>query len=543
MTPFALPGNRIRPYPFKLLSSERIRSVLILDAYLEKSLKGEGHVCQQWMGEWIENDSKSEKDLREWMKERFSAEREKIGMKGEANHAIHSGRFDEACKKADQGCDEEIWVGTWESNPPTSDLCTPCPQVLFGKGRPPDAFPSWTAVFNSRKSKGVSPHESWLAFLRFSLPRLCSAGSGLASSRGTLTYDLVTAYAHKSASPLLAVLPFPLEETRGSKPDLSPFSFSPTFFHSMVTCQTRAVRCPKAVRMVCRDRLLAFFSDFHLILEIRPKGNLQKILQKQQTVEPRRQWVLIPSKRTPRNAGNFQLMETFPEWAEPIEEQALDDFTPHKALPVRMPVKILRPEEVSWNDYLYHYTRSCPGPWPGQSCEDYLLSLLQGDPLCGHTASDTLIRILREERIRAGPKLIRGKHAVISWTSRPPAELDRIRRWNPALIRWTFEPYGIAIKREVLKRQGCKPVIYASGETYARLRASDRFRFQRHEPPRCRWKQEREWRLPRDFDLREMAPEDSFLFVGDEADAERLAHSSLRVVVTTMPVNEEGACL
>jgi hypothetical protein len=123
---------------------------------------------------------------------------------------------------------------------------------------------------------------------------------------------------------------------------------------------------------------------------------------------------------------------------------------------------------------------------------------------------------------------------VISWSARPPRELDAIRRWNAALIRWTFEPYGLAVKRSVLRRMGAEPAIYATAAVYGRLPQQARFRFQRHDPPRCSWKSEREWRLPQDLHLRDLAPGEAFLFVPDLVDAERLseyATAALPIVV------------
>jgi hypothetical protein len=176
-----------------------------------------------------------------------------------------------------------------------------------------------------------------------------------------------------------------------------------------------------------------------------------------------------------------------------------------------------------WKRFLYHYTRACPGPWPDQHYRDYLLRLLTGDPLSGHTALDTLIHIILEGRLRASSKLIRGSHQTLSLTSLPPPELEKIRQWNPALIRWTFEPYGMALSREILKSLGARPTIYAGERAYQRIKSRDRFRFQRHEPPGCSWKHEREWRLPKDFDLDQVAPEEGFLFVDTRADAEAIA--------------------
>ena len=59
----------------------------------------------------------------------------------------------------------------------------------------------------------------------------------------------------------------------------------------------------------------------------------------------------------------------------------------------------------AWGNYLFHYTRACPGPWPGQAYHEYLADLLDGRSLSGHSAFDTLIRIMEERLIRAGSRI------------------------------------------------------------------------------------------------------------------------------------------
>jgi hypothetical protein len=183
----------------------------------------------------------------------------------------------------------------------------------------------------------------------------------------------------------------------------------------------------------------------------------------------------------------------------------------------------LEPGAIEWGAYLYHYTRPCPGAWPGQSHRNYLESLLQDEPFAEHSALSALVRIVAEGRIRASARVVRGDREVVSWTSRPPQELSAIRHWNTALVRWTFEPYGLAVKRWVLRSQGAKPAVYAAATTYQKLHQRERFRFQLHDPPRCSWKNEHEWRLPDDLKLGELTSAEAFLFLPTLVDAVEFA--------------------
>ncbi|HBZ54837.1 MAG TPA: hypothetical protein DEO88_05485, partial [Syntrophobacteraceae bacterium] len=177
--------------------------------------------------------------------------------------------------------------------------------------------------------------------------------------------------------------------------------------------------------------------------------------------------------------------------------------------------------DICWERYLYHYTRACPGPWPGQTEFEYLASVLDGEPSCGHSALDTLVRILTEGRIRGSHRLVRGLRAVISWTSRPPQELSAIRHWNRALGRWTFEPYGLAVNRQCLRKLGAKPAVYGADALFERLPPQERFRFQVGNASRSLWRREREWRLLGDLQLDPRL--DVLILVPDRTAADRIA--------------------
>jgi hypothetical protein len=278
--------------------------------------------------------------------------------------------------------------------------------------------------------------------------------------------------------------------------------------------------CPKERKLLCRDRILAALTHAHLLLEIRSGGNLASVLDDRQSKDPRLQFVFEPDRKTSANAGNFSLLEKYPEHAvrfripeTPPSKQATATGDPdfaHDHPP--------EPDRIDWREYLFHYTRSCPEAWPGEAQIEYLLNLLAGQSLAGHSALDTLVRILQERRIRAGSRLVRGNEAVISWSSHSPREMFILRKWNSALVRWTVEPYGLAVRRDYLRVLGAKPVIYGPSEIYSRLAEPQKFRFQRSEATRSGWRHEREWRLNADLMLDNVGDGEGFIFVrtGDE---------------------------
>lgn len=472
-----------------------------LNALLEKRSRRGSPIHHNWMTEWMETGIAEGKGLVEWVREKF------------AWSSINTRELDRSRKQAEAWMAKGIWAAAWHESSLQLHRDWKCPGILFGIGNA-SSHQSWVGIFNSRKHKTVLPHEDWLVALRSFLPHIVAQGAGVASSVGTLTYDLAVAHAEMTNSPLLVVLPFPIEQIdrHSMSPMLPPTSTS----GFTVTCLTNALQCAKQVRMVCRDRILARLSDVHLILAIRSGGNMERTISRQQADDPRPQWVLIPAQPSKEYLGNVHLFEASPQRANPFWIQRETDL--HPAHSASAP----EAHQFPWGDYLYHYTRSCTGPWPGQSYREYLASLLRGDPDSGHTALDTLIRILREGRIRAGARLVRGSEAVVSWTSRSPGELSSIRRWNPALIRWTFEGYGIAVSRRILRKEGAKPTIYGSDSTYSKLREVERYRFQLHRPPDCSWKHEREWRTHGDLILENIPTDEAFLFVSRPDEAARL---------------------
>ena len=501
----------VLPRILRRLPDEKSHAAMVLTVLLGRNKKLDGPSYHLHLADFLRAELTTDQALQEWLEGRSAG----IPITGKS--------LDVARKRADLWLREGKWVALWSYGAfPPSGGPPGCPQVLFGQGCiEPELFRA--TFFNSRKPKIVSPQAGWLEVLRALLPFISAHHLGFASSLGTSTYDLVTVGAEQLGSRLLLMLPTPLENLGESK--YSRMLDAASFPGLVLTCVTDAVNCPKAMRLVCRDRLLAFISDLHCILELRPGGNLLEIIKKHQSEQSRLQWIYRPESCNAGNVGNLEILQGFPQSATSFSrtDLGIPPTSCGKGKGLQHSLRVVDESEIEWQDYLYHYTRSCPGPWPNQSYRDHLLSLLHNEPLAEHTALDTLTRMLVEGCIRASSKIVRGDQAVVSWTSRPPPDLKAIRRWNPALIRWTFEPYGIAVKKKVLRGLGTKPAIYAPSAVYEQLTREERFRFQLHDPPHCSWKNEREWRLPHDFELTCLTPDEAFAFVSMASDLHRLA--------------------
>jgi hypothetical protein len=511
-----LPRQSTLSATLRVLPGEHSRVLFTLNVLLERRQKLSGPVYHGLVGELLGGGEICEHSLRSLLHRHFP----KLRLSGRDLLA--------AGEQADQWLNEGNWAASWHVGGDTVSSLSQCPGVVFGRGNIA-SVPAWVSVFNSRKPRQFSIQEQWLETLRRILPELANREIGMASSVGTVTYDLVTAYAREAGIPSILVLPVALK-SHGQE-ERFPLLAEARSDRCFLSCQFLALSCSRSTRMICRDHLLANLADLPVLLEIRPGGNLARVLAAREASRPCR--VSIEGLKT----KGKEAAQTCREKSRVAGEAATTSCAPQpltvtRRNPEDRAVRVLARDDVAWQHYLYHYTRSCPGPWPGQPYKEYLLELCQGNLSAGHRALDTLARLLTEQCIRAGGKLVRGGHPVVSWTARPPSELDEIRRWNAALIRWTFEPYGIAVRKKALKAHGAKPVIYTEDRSHSRLAHADRFRFQRHHPPHCDWKNEREWRLPGDCRLEQLGLEDGFVFVPSLEDADRLA----RQVELPLPV-------
>ena len=463
-----LPLTRTPHRSFQL-DGRMAHCVLTANAFMRRSGKISGVERHRWLDRLLCAGVRTEGDLRLWMREFFPARGARLWetCRRQADRFLEIGVkvFGWSAPKSfpslEKGESGNLFAGPLNGQVLSQSIGLPCPAVLFGKGPLNFDLPLF-AVFNSRKPRLISPDSDWLQALRFFFRSLDFRKITLAASAGTLTHDLVGAHASRSGFAQFLVLPFPLMhadrelfETYGKMANGMP----------VLSCMLGSISCSKSQAQVCRDRILGVVANLHLVLEIRSRGNLSAALEEIQAKSPRPQLIYEQGEINLSNAGNYSLLKKFPEYAR--------GFKFHRSLgpPVAPPVKARSAAEkihysqrgdIAWDDYLFHYTRGCAGPWPGETYRQYLLDLFDGRPLSGHSALETLIRILQEGLIRAGSRMIRGGTAVISWSSHAPQELFVMRKWNRALLRWMVEPYGIAVRRDILRSFGAKPAVYGS---------------------------------------------------------------------------------
>lgn len=177
-------------------------------------------------------------------------------------------------------------------------------------------------------------------------------------------------------------------------------------------------------------------------------------------------------------------------------------------------------------NYLIHTTRARQEHWPDQSQRYLLDEAFQLAWSQAPTPLDTLLRIASSQRIFATNAYKRGSLATVSFTANSLRELVSMRGYQSHLARWDWEPFGIAIRLDLLESLGCKKVRYLPSEQIDRLGPLDQA-FCQPSPKRPGdrdWTSEKEWRLPSDLRLAQLPTQGVFYFVAESSQAKALAH-------------------
>jgi hypothetical protein len=141
--------------------------------------------------------------------------------------------------------------------------------------------------------------------------------------------------------------------------------------------------------------------------------------------------------------------------------------------------------------YIWHWTRAAIGAWSGETEYQYWCDRLFTNNL-PHNALMTLIRIIREQRLRASGKHITGNEPVVAFTENhpsSPATTETMLRWRQRRHRMNFEPYSIGIPQQDAIARSTKPIKYGGERAWDTMQTGKT------------WQQEKEWRHQGDFIL------------------------------------------
>ncbi len=419
--------------------------------------------------------------------------------------------------------------------------------VFFVKGDVTLLEKPAATVLNSRQPRPTGPSNRWIQVTKSMVASALARGFAIVSSYGTISYCILSLLSKGSPSIVVcdSVLPFmqPLENPEqfvAQYGDL--FESETTLFLSQFPPGQVP---PTRSRYAHRDHLVAALASVVVAGEIRPGGIMASVLE---TVSARGVPIEHPTAHTlgtnsraaftPGDAQDGQQRSVAhgdrkraPRLSQTSDSLADTTKLPVKSVPaigvragrfasreaaVRVP---FADRLAGHSQYLVHYTRSWPGPWPGQSVAEYCESLLSELPDAGHSAFDTLVRILRQGVIRGSTRLNRGGFSVTCLTECLPSELLSLLEWRRGLIRWRFEPYGLAFRKEAMFKIGTRPVIYAVDAAFNELSPDLKYLFQLQDMDGKQWSSEREWRVRGDIRLIDFDQDAFFVIVRTVAEA------------------------
>jgi hypothetical protein len=328
-----------------------------------------------------------------------------------------------------------------------------------------------TTILNSRQSPQMDRSSPWIRGTLSLFRKFDPQTIALVTSTGLITWDFLTWAGGKAGCDIVLVFP------AGSGQNFS-VQLTKTILDlgldAKRTVGLRPLRIQSLKDPACnqalRDRWILSLSHRIVPVCVRAGGNFQSYLSD----------LRLPSQAV---ESAYRI-----PYQPPVER---------KKPP--LPVEIKLPGWFHPDRYLIHWTRSCRGPFPEERTADYFERILQSDSNEG--GFFTLKRILYERKIRASNRLVRGGYPVVPFTERRPEELPDLIRWRRGLRRWTYEPYGIALRRGKLIELGARPVQYADLADYEHFKEEDRWLFQVAKTRDDDWRTEREWRIPGDVNL------------------------------------------
>ncbi len=405
------------------------------------------------------------------------------------------------------------------------------------------------AIVSSRLPRLLAPNDPWLTGLRAVMDQNHEADFSTVVAEGAAGWELVFRCAIRHEIPVIC-FHFPPQNRKNVASWLSEEfdgfkSHAGCVIHAWAMNPAKSLSDvepinPEVATMPMPDRAALAWADEIVVLRLRSGGNLHRLLSMRlRCADAIVRFVDLPHLQSRKARGELIGLGAR-LWQPPqLTSRCLipqSEISNLKSEISNLKSPLPCPSADGW-DFLTHTTRACPGPWPGQSREDFLDSLLDARPDADHSPLAALSRIIAERRLRASNRTIRGKFPVVSFTAVPLAELPRLRTFRSHRARWDFEPYGIAIRREWLEHLGARPVVYGDGPLWERLPVTDRPFFQllrrtptvqpfnrsTIQPSPIDWSREREWRVLGDVDLSRATAEQVIVFVPSETEAQRLA--------------------
>lgn len=169
--------------------------------------------------------------------------------------------------------------------------------------------------------------------------------------------------------------------------------------------------------------------------------------------------------------------------------------------------------------WLIHWSRASQGPWPGEKAWEFYRDLLARPSHYVRSAGETLTRIITEQKIRGSSLHLPQGETAVSLTSLNPDDSIQLMRWRKRFVQYSFEPFGLGIKRDILVSMGARRVRYEHSPSITNT--GERLFFQTP-GKNADWRKEHEWRFRGDLLLDKIERDDLVIIVPDETTGEQI---------------------
>ncbi len=374
------------------------------------------------------------------------------------------------------------------------------------------------AVLSSRLPKILDRHRHWFDGFRTVGVNVCRYGEVLLTSESTAADRYCRRIAELFQIRCVVVRQLALEDLADA---IVKDSASARFPVETVYCVAHGP--------IQADQLLGKVADNVYALAVSSNGNVEKALQQRLSGEGdgTRTFVLHENSLTSAAVRQRLLRTGAIQWLLLPEESAASSTLAVSSAATARPITLA---EIKEDEYLIHWTRARPEAWPDQSEARYFDDLIFGTHGSKHGDVYSLCRILASQRIFGSANLTRDRSPVVCFSDVPLSQLREKTVFRKHLHRWDFLPFGIGIKKKVLEQRfGGRPVIYGDQKTWQALPTDDRplFQIASSRDQKIDWRQEREWRVVGDVDLRRVGCADAVVFIGNEKHLEKLSSLSL----------------
>jgi hypothetical protein len=257
------------------------------------------------------------------------------------------------------------------------------------------------------------------------------------------TWELVTAACVVKNVPIDLIIPPWLEENGPGAKEYLREQFSLDVDRTeFVTVADVAAASDRQLWMRERDKLAVELADIIAPISVSPRGTMQARLT---AVQERK-----------RIVRDFEVAE-------------LDNGEPHKSDFDSAAIN-LAVDGVS-SGYVFHWTRTNNGPWPGERALDYYREIMLSS-VYPRSALATLKRIVSTRRIIASSRHMPANLPTVSFSALPPRKVVPLMKWRSRYGEMTFEPYAVGIRNAVALEHGVAPVLYYNAGVWKRNTAS-----------------------------------------------------------------------